>query len=96
MSLEIALGILMVLVMLSTVAAKYFTGTFVVRLKNSIIESDAELRNIRGQLKGLEAEAGIAKRNARTLEKKVTRLETRIVNHRGLGHTPIYAYFWRF
>lgn len=81
MTLDIALGILMVIGLLSTVAAKYLTATFVVRMKDAVGKSDAELRVMRGQLKGLKAEAGIAKRKTRTLEKQVNRLETRIANH---------------
>ena len=79
--MEIFTGIFMVLALMGTVIAKVMTTKMKVRLRNNVVKSEAELRNVRGQLKSLEAENAIIQRKERTLSKQKERLETRIVNH---------------
>ena len=79
--MEIFTGSIMVLALMGTVIAKVMTTRMKVRLRNNVVKSEAELRNVRGQLKSLEAENAIVQRKERTLSKQKERLETRIVNH---------------
>ena len=79
--MEIITGVIMVFSLMGTVFAKYMTAKLMIRVRENVNSSEAQLRSIRGQLKTLEAENAIVQRKERTLNKHKERLETRIKNH---------------
>jgi chromosome segregation ATPase len=78
MSLEMTLGMAMVVTMLGTLLAKYVTSNRTVRLRERLADAESELRAARGQLKVIENERAISGRNVNQLERKKERLEKQV------------------
>ena len=71
-------AIFMLFGLVAAVLAKYLTSVRALRLKESLLETEAEARSTRGRLKASENEKGIADRNARSLERQRSLLDKKL------------------
>jgi hypothetical protein len=71
-------AIFMLLGLVAAVLAKYLTSVRTLRLKESLMETEAEARATRGRLKATENEKGIADRNAKGLERQRSLLDKKL------------------
>ncbi len=78
--MEVTAGIVMLVAMAGAVLSKYLTTLRTFRLREHILQAEADVRNIRGKLKAMENERAIAERNAKTMERQRNVLEKQITN----------------
>ncbi len=78
MSIEFITGAIAVATMLGTVFTKYITTVRILRLRETLLECEGEVRNLRGHLKVLQNERGVSERQEKTLSDQKQRLEKRL------------------
>jgi hypothetical protein len=78
MSIEFITGTIAVVAMLGTIFTKYITTVRILRLRETLLEEEAGVRNLRGQLKVVQNEKGVADRQEKTLAEQKERLEKRL------------------
>ena len=78
MGVELTLGTVMVVAMLSTLLTKYLSTVLLVRRRERLHRIEAELRDLQGRLKAVENEKAVAERNAKAFTSQQERLKKRI------------------
>ena len=78
MSIELISGLTMLGLMIGTVLTKYVSTILTVRNRKRLVDTEQELRNARGHLKGVQNEQAVAQKNEKSLTSKKERLEKRL------------------
>ena len=89
MGMQTIAGAVLIMALLITLAVKYATTVRLVRLRERLVESEAAVRGLRTQLKGMENERAVSDSQEKSLSGQKKQLEKQIVGLqkelRGLG-----------
>ena len=78
MSIDMIMGIVMVVLMMLTILTKYISTVLLVRLRKHLGVAEGELRDARSRLKAMQNEQAVAEKNEKQFSSKKERLEKQL------------------
>ena len=76
------LGVIAVVALVAVVVGKYLTQVRIQQLRQKVTEKEVSARTVRGKLKQVETQSGVAGREVKAKERKKVTLEKQIAKYK--------------